>query len=164
MNVYTELGKGTKFSIYLPTATAYAETASEAFNEHYPSGHGELVLIVDDEQNILEVTAATLERFGYRSITASDGAEGMALFAQKKDEISLVLTDISMPLMDGPAMIRALRTISPSAKIIAMSGLMNPQQTSQLENLKIEGFLTKPFSVEKLLTMIHDTFSPDKKS
>jgi CheY-like chemotaxis protein len=122
------------------------------------------VLVVDDEQNILEVTAATLARYGYRPITASDGAEGLAVFAQKKDEISLVLTDISMPLMDGPAMIRALRTIGPATRIVAMSGLMNPQQTSQLENLNINAFLTKPFSAEKLLTTLHDVLHLGLKS
>jgi two-component system cell cycle sensor histidine kinase/response regulator CckA len=163
MNVYSELGKGTKFSIYLPTAEAQSESVSETFDEHHPRGQGELILVVDDERNIIDVTAATLERFGYRSITASDGAEGLALFAKKKDEISIVLTDISMPLMDGPAMIRALRTISPAISIIAMSGLMNPQQTAQLENLKIEAFLTKPFSVEKLLTTFHDVLHNAKR-
>jgi CheY-like chemotaxis protein len=162
MNVYSELGRGTKFSIYLPTSRTPSENAISEFDEHHPRGNGELVLIVDDEQAILQVTAASLEKYGYRSITASDGAEGLAVFAQRKDEISLVLTDISMPLMDGPAMIKALRTIGPATKIVAMSGLMNPQQTSQLENLKIEAFLTKPFSVEKLLTTLHTALHPDK--
>jgi two-component system, cell cycle sensor histidine kinase and response regulator CckA len=163
MNVYSELGKGTKFSIYLPTTDAQAEGISEEVARHHPHGHDELILVVDDEQSILEVTAATLEKYGYRPVTAGDGAEGLAIFAQRKDEVSLVLTDISMPLMDGPAMIRALRTIEPTGKIIAMSGLMNPQHTAQLENLKIDAFLTKPFSSEKLLITLQDVLRNNKE-
>ncbi|HYJ90332.1 MAG TPA: PAS domain S-box protein [Pyrinomonadaceae bacterium] len=163
MNVYSELGKGTKFSIYLPTTDAQAEGISEEVARHHPHGHDELILVVDDEQSILEVTAATLEKYGYRPVTAGDGAEGLAIFAQRKDEVSLVLTDISMPLMDGPAMIRALRIIEPTGKIIAMSGLMNPQHTAQLENLKIDAFLTKPFSSEKLLITLQDVLRNNKE-
>ena len=154
LNVYSELGKGSKFSIYIPAAEMESETAAEQRNSQYPRGNGELVLIVDDEQNILQITAATLEKFGYKTVSATDGAEGLGVFAEQKSDIAAVLTDISMPLMDGPAMIRALRTIKPSTHIIAMSGLMNTDQTSELENLKVDGILTKPFTAEKLLTAL----------
>jgi len=159
LNVYSELGKGTKFSIYLPAAETESEAVVAQRDSQYPKGKGELVLIVDDEQNILQITAATLEKFGYTTVTATDGAEGLAVFAERKNDVAIVLTDISMPLMDGPAMIRALRKIRPDARILAMSGLMNPDQTNELESLKVEGFLTKPFTAEKLLTALAATLA-----
>ncbi|HSU25697.1 MAG TPA: ATP-binding protein, partial [Pyrinomonadaceae bacterium] len=154
MNVYSEPGKGSNFSIYLPAAETHAAIASEDVVSQYPKGRGETVLIVDDETNIVQITAATLEKFGYAALTASDGAEGLAIFAERKNEISAVVSDMSMPLMDGPAMIRALRKINPEINIIAMSGLMNPEQSNQLETLKVGAFLTKPFTAEKLLTTL----------
>lgn len=154
LNVYSELGKGSKFSIYIPAAETESATVAAESDSQYPKGHGELVLIVDDERNIVQITEATLQKFGYRTVTASDGAEGLAVFAEGKGEIAAVLTDISMPLMDGPALIRALRRIKPDTRIIAMSGLMNPDQTSELENLRVEGSLTKPFTAEKLLNTL----------
>jgi PAS domain S-box-containing protein len=154
LNVYSEIGKGSKFSIYLPAADTQAELAAHSEVAIYPRGNGEVILIVDDEPNILQITSATLEKFGYRTVGATDGAEGLAVFAEKKSEIAAVITDISMPLMDGPSMIRALRRIDPDVKIIAMSGLMNPNQTTDLRSLKVVSFLDKPFTAEELLNRL----------
>ncbi len=74
-----------------------------------PLGNGELILVVDDEESIREITRGTLETFGYTVLTASDGTEALALYADKKNEIAVVLTDMVMPFMDGPATIRVLR-------------------------------------------------------
>src|SRR5690606_7865689 len=120
-----------------------------------PQGAGELLLVVDDEANIRDVTRATLERFGYRVVSAADGTEGIAAFAENKGEIAGVLTDISMPFMDGPAMIRALRKMDPDVKIIAMSGLMNAEQTAELEGMNVHEHLQKPFSAEVLLKAVN---------
>jgi PAS domain S-box-containing protein len=156
LNVYSELGKGSKFSIYLPAADTQEELSAHSQIAMYPRGHGEVILIVDDEPNILQITSATLEKFGYRTVEATDGAEGLAVFAEKKNEIAAVITDISMPLMDGPSMIRALRRIDPEVKIIAMSGLMNPNQTTDLRSLNVVSFLDKPFTAEELLNLLSE--------
>jgi two-component system, cell cycle sensor histidine kinase and response regulator CckA len=154
MNVYSEVGKGSSFTVYFRAGEIGESAAAAATGPDLPRGSGELVLIVDDEPNIVQVTSATLQRFGYRTITASDGAEGLAIFADRRREIAAVLTDISMPLMDGPALIRALRTVSPEVRIIAMSGLMSHVQTEQLETLSVNGFLSKPFTAEALLSAV----------
>ena len=112
------------------------------------------ILVVDDEPNILQITSATLEKFGYRSITASDGVGGLAIFAERKEEIDIVITDISMPLMDGPSMIRTLRRIQPDVQVIVMSGLMNPEQTTDLKALNVAAMLDKPFNAETLLNTL----------
>jgi len=81
------------------------------------------VLVVDDEFSIRDITQQTLETFGYRVITANDGAEAVALYAQQVSEIALVLTDMMMPVMDGAATIQVLLRINPAVRIIAASGI-----------------------------------------
>jgi PAS domain S-box-containing protein len=150
INVYSEPGQGSKFSVYFPAADEAAPVTSEAVGT-YPQGNGELILVVDDEENIRQITAATLEKFGYKVASASDGTEAVALFAQRGSEISAVLTDMAMPYMDGAAVIRALKKIDPGVRIVAMSGLMNLDQTAELRNLRIDHLLAKPFTAETLL-------------
>jgi CheY-like chemotaxis protein len=84
-------------------------------------------------------------------LTATDGTDAMAIYAQQKGEIALILTDIAMPYMDGTALIRAVRKIDPASHIVAMSGLMNPEQTAELQNLNVNAFLSKPYTAETLL-------------
>ena len=79
--------------------------------------------MVDDEASILAITSQTLQAFGYRVLTATDGADAVAVYAQHQDEIAVVLTDMMMPVMDGAATIHALMRINPTIKIVAASGL-----------------------------------------
>ena len=88
-----------------------------------PRGSGECVLVVDDEEDIRSVTKRTLERFGYRVLVAANGAEAVSTFVHHRSEIAVVLTDMAMPVMDGPATIQALRAIDPGVRIIGSSGL-----------------------------------------
>jgi two-component system cell cycle sensor histidine kinase/response regulator CckA len=159
MNVYSEPGQGTRFSIYFPAEESEQGSDDAKGLSTLPRGNGELVLVVDDEQNIRDVMTATLETFGYSAITASDGTDGLAKFAQRSEEVSLVLTDMAMPFMDGAAMIRALRRIDPDLNIIGMSGLLNADQTAELQSLSVESFLTKPFTAESLLHAIRNALA-----
>lgn len=158
INVYSDLGRGTKFSVYLPTAKMQESARKPAQISSMPRGAGELILVVDDEENIREIARATLEKFGYRVLTATDGTDAMAVYAQQKDEISLILTDIAMPYMDGTALIRAVRKIDPNSKIVAMSGLMNSDQTVELQQLNVNAFLSKPYTAETLLKLLAELF------
>ncbi len=161
INVYSEPQKGTKFSVYLPVAESEKAKLKEVGEKFYPLGKDELILVVDDEKNIREITRATLEKFGYQVLTAEDGTDGLAVYAQNNDKISLVLTDMAMPHLDGFALTRALRKLNPQLKIMAMSGLINDEQTAELESLKINAFLAKPFTAENLLKTLAEIF--DKK-
>jgi two-component system, cell cycle sensor histidine kinase and response regulator CckA len=154
VNVYSEPNRGTKFTIYFPALASEVEAAEPARTPHLPEGKGETILIVDDEENIRKITSATLERFGYRTLTAADGTEATMIFAQHSEEIAAVLTDMAMPFMDGPSMIRALKRLEPAIKVIAMSGLSSAGQTAELKSLEVDTFLTKPFTAETLLTSI----------
>ncbi len=150
INLYSEAGKGTQFTIYLPAAESETAAGESKIDLPYPAGNGELVLIVDDEENIRQITKATLEKFGYQTLTAADGTEALAIYAQNASEIKIVLTDMAMPFMDGAATIRALRKLNPTLPIIAASGL----PPADAGSLNVNAFLAKPYTAEKLLTTL----------
>jgi PAS domain S-box-containing protein len=158
INVYSELGKGTKFSIYLPAITT--NEGQKAQDEpKFLSVQGELILLVDDEAPIREIARATLEAYRYRVITANDGAEAITLYAQNIEEIRVVLMDMSMPKMDGLSSIRVIRKINPNVKIIAVSGLTEKTRLTKLADINVNSYLPKPCTAEKLLKTIHEVLS-----
>jgi CheY-like chemotaxis protein len=85
---------------------------------------------------------------------ASDGAEALTLYADHRNEIRLVLTDLMMPFVDGPATIRALKKINPEVRIIASSGLAESQKLDDDTSALVNAFILKPYSADKLLTKI----------
>ena len=120
----TERGRGTAFRVYLPAAEAsLIERRSESAPEKRELGKGEMILVVDDEPQIKEMTAAMLTRNGYRVITAGDGTEAVATFATHSREIDLVITDLVMPNLDGAALAAIVQHLNPRTKVMAMSGL-----------------------------------------
>ncbi|MBI4548384.1 MAG: response regulator [Ignavibacteriae bacterium] len=156
INVYSEVGKGTKFKIYLPASDEAERQAVKEEPRELPMGHGEVVLVADDEIAIQEITKTTLENYGYRVITASDGTEAVASYVEHKAEVDIVITDMMMPYMDGPATIRALQKINPDIKILAVSGLVENQKITEITESKTVRFLQKPFTAEKLLVSLHE--------
>ena len=120
-----------------------------------PRGHGECILVVDDEKAFQEITKAIFAKYGYRVLLAGDGTEALALYAQFKDDIALVLTDMVMPFLDGSATIRALQRINPNVRIIAASGLMENEVVAQ--KFRNSTFLLKPFTTETLLNTVDQT-------
>jgi len=156
INVYSEVGRGTRFQVYIPAAEGPSVNERPRAMQDLPRGAGELILVVDDEPGIREITKGTLELFGYSVLTASDGTEAVALYAQHTDQIKLVLTDLMMPYMDGPATIRALRKINPTLKIIGSSGLASNGNDTEMAKVGVNGFLVKPYSADKLLKSIAD--------
>jgi CheY-like chemotaxis protein len=157
VNVHSEVGKGSSFRVYLPVQEGggEAEEAGVGEGEALPRGQGELVLVVDDETAILEITRQTLEAFGYRVIIAEDGAQAVGQFALARDQIDVVLTDMMMPVMDGPALISALRHIDPQVCILAASGLNATENVARATSLGVKHFLPKPYSASALLDALH---------
>jgi PAS domain S-box-containing protein len=155
VNVYSEAGKGTTFNVYLPAT----DIPSDAYNhpakvESLPRGNGEMILVVDDEASILYITSQTLQAFGYRVMTAANGAAAVASYVKHQAEIAVVLTDMMMPIMDGTATIYALSQINPMIKIVAASGLNANGADSKLAGAQFKYFLTKPYTAETLLKTI----------
>ncbi len=152
VTVYSEVGKGTTFRVYLPALEGIQATVAEE-KAKITGGNGECILVVDDEESIREITRASLEANGYSVITAADGTEAMAAYATKGQNIALILTDLHMPYMDGAATIRALQKLNPDVKCIAVSGLK--QNEYELPKGAVT-FMHKPFTSEQLLKTIHE--------
>ncbi|MBD2363330.1 response regulator [Anabaena minutissima FACHB-250] len=152
ININTEAGKGSQFTVYLP-AQETKETLEEA-DTALPPGNGELILVVDDEDSIRDITKTSLESHNYKAITASDGIEAIALYAEYQAEIFLVLTDMVMPSMDGLTTIRTLQRMNPQVKIIAVSGQSINDKLSTAHNINIQAFLSKPYTANQLLQTI----------
>ena len=153
VRVYSEPGNGSTFSVYLPARTHVVSEVVDTVVE-LPRGHGELVLVVDDEPSVRLITQKTLEAFGYRVVVATDGADALAMYARRGDEIAVVLTDMMMPIMDGSATIRVLRKLNPAVRIIAASGLTNGEHGVDA-GLGIAHFLPKPYRADALLTALN---------
>jgi CheY-like chemotaxis protein len=155
IHVYSEIGMGTRFKIYLP-ADVSTEAAALATSEQtsLPRGAGELILVVDDEESVRTVTSRTLERYGYRALTAANGAEALSLYAEHAGEIAVVLTDMSMPVLGGPATITALRDLDPQVTIIGSSGLDADAKVKSALGAEPHNFISKPYTAEALLQML----------
>ncbi|MCA0448105.1 MAG: PAS domain S-box protein [Bacteroidetes bacterium] len=155
INVHSEQGHGSQFRIYLPAGKVSFQMPEKPVNLATRKGNQETILIVDDEDTISSILGKTLEAHHYQVLTANNGLNAVALFAKNKD-IKVVITDLSMPVMDGKTLIRTLQAIRPSIKIIAMSGLTDSENQFQKEGLKVDGFLPKPFRAEKVLDLLSD--------
>jgi CheY-like chemotaxis protein len=154
LSVESEVGQGSTFRICLPASPATEGEAALLEREALPLGSGQLLLVVEDEESIREILKTTLETFGYSVLPASDGAEAVSLYAQHKEQICLMITDMGMPIMDGPATIRVLHRMSPSLPIIAISGADWQEKAAEGTGLKIEAFLSKPFTGERMLRVV----------
>jgi len=152
INVYSEPGRGTTFKICFPAQAGAADFMAGVPEEmSLPRGKGETILVVDDEPSIIAITQHTLESFGYQMVMATNGAEAVAVYAQNRDKIAVILTDLSMPVMDGRATVYALLKINPQAKIIAMSGLDESKSAIMAANAGIKHFISKPYTAGMLL-------------
>ena len=155
VDVHSQVNKGSQFQVYLP---ANPTTVPPTENDlELLKGQQELILVVDDETAICEIVKTTLETYNYQLLTASDGIEAIALYAQHKDKISSVLMDMMMPTMDGSATILVLRQLNPQVQVIAMSGLNSIEAVTQAEKLGFQGFLPKPFTTRELLQILHNS-------
>ena len=153
----SEIGKGTRFDIYLPVHEGGMPPPTTLATLDAPPkdvwGTGRL-LIVEDEPMVRAVAERALVRQGYTVETACDGEEALALFAEGKS-YDLVVSDVVMPNMDGPAMARELRKQRPDMRILFMSGYAEEQLRESI-NLDKVAFLPKPFSVQQIAEAVRD--------
>jgi len=159
LTVQSEIGTGTTFSVFLP-ASRDAEVAKKEEEAAVADGNGELILVVDDEAPIREALVGTLGAHGYRAYTAEDGTDALALYFQRKGEISVVLTDLAMGQMDGIALVRALRKIDPGVRVIVSSGHFQKENMTILNGLGVKVLLEKPYTADKLLRAVRKVLEP----
>ncbi len=160
IRVRSEVGAGTSFSILLPALPGQRFETKVPGDRILPAGNDELILVVEDEAAVRDITKLTLETHGYRVLVAANGAEGIELYMRHQDQISLVISDTDMPLMDGWEMIRSLRKINPAVRVISASGLASSEKDEEDSNGPMASasrvLLTKPFTTEQLLRTVRE--------
>ncbi len=154
LTLQSTIGVGTVFKVFVPASTQAEQSNSPAEAAAPPRGNGQRILVVDDEAAIREALVSTLEVNGYHVFTAEDGTDALALYFQRRDEIALIITDISMGQMDGVALTRAVKKLNPAARIIVSSGHFQKENTSILNGLGVKELLDKPYSADKLLRCV----------
>jgi two-component system, cell cycle sensor histidine kinase and response regulator CckA len=152
IDVVSAVGQGSEFKVYLP-AIAATDIPPEPEPE-FPQGQHELILVVDDEAPIRQTTQIILETYNYQVLTANNGLEAIAVYAQHRSKIRAVLMDMMMPEMDGTTAIHGLQQLNPWVKIIETSGLgVNSQQVAP--EFGTNTVLPKPYTAQELLNMLH---------
>jgi PAS domain S-box-containing protein len=154
ITVYSEVGHGTTFHIYLPAS----EKGMEVDKKHssvIPGGN-ETVLLVDDEQTIVEVMEKALFLTGYKVLVARGGEEAVEVFKKNHDRIDLVILDMIMPGMGGGKVFDLLRAIHPGVKVILSSGYSIDGEASQILARGCSGFIQKPFGIKELSQKIRE--------
>lgn len=152
LQVQSEVGRGTEFSLYLPAVQAQPAAVSGGAAAEPAGGHGETVLVIDDESGVREIARALLEARGYRVLLAENGPAGLSLY-RGHPAIAVVVTDMMMPGMQGVEVIAQLRSINPDARIVAMSGVIG-EQTAVTEEPGRLVFLPKPMPASALVRAI----------
>jgi nitrogen-specific signal transduction histidine kinase/CheY-like chemotaxis protein len=154
IDVRSEVGKGTQFDVWLPAIATRTAQPGEEKPLAMPTGHGELVLVVDDEEAIQQIARATLENYGYRVLSAMNGVEAVSLYKRHSSDIKAVLLDSTMPLMDGAATLRVLRQTAPAIPILGVSGL-EAEPGFSVGPGGVQAFLTKPYTAQELLVKLN---------
>jgi signal transduction histidine kinase/CHASE2 domain-containing sensor protein len=147
LRVESEVGQGTTFEVFIPCAPEFSAAPPTKADDVLPRGNGELILVADDEQALCELVAAELAEFGYRVITAANGAEAVTLFKQHAAEVRLFITDNSMPVMSGPQSIAEIRKLKPGLPVIIASGEAGADIANGAQ-------LEKPFALAELLNTV----------
>ncbi|HEU0310773.1 MAG TPA: response regulator, partial [Sphingomicrobium sp.] len=157
----SKVGEGTRFTIYLPVHRVEEEKESgrrskkqEGENELWGTG---TVLLVEDEPMVRTVAERALTRHGYKVLTANNGEEALEII-DRGDEIALLISDVVMPLMDGPTMVREARKTRPELPILFMSGYAEEQLRKSIDIANV-AFLPKPFSVQELAEAVRKALS-----
>lgn len=159
VQVISALGRGSTFAIYLP----FAETGATATLSPFKAatdfrGHGETILVVDDEAAVRQTARSVLTSLNFAVLTARNGTEGLIQAAELQSGLYAVMTDQHMPEMDGLTFVRSLKGILPQIGIIVVSGRMDEREASEFKTLGVDAMLDKPFTQEKLVEALKTVF------
>ncbi len=162
IGVESEIGQGTSFTIYLPATEKVIFQRKEETRDEVVSGKGK-ILLVDDEERILDVGKQLLETLGYDVIATKSGEEALRIFKKEKGAFDLVVLDMIMPGMGGAEVFDALRRLDPNIKVLLASGYSLSGQASKIMEKGCNGFIQKPFSMERLSKKIQEVMRGRKE-
>ena len=154
-------GKGTRFEVYFPAVQESEEQPAEEADRHLRSGHSEVVLLVEDEDQVRDLAAEFIESAGYAVLTARDGQDALRVAEQSGKRIRVLVTDIVMPNMRGPELAKRLNQRCDGLRVIYMSGYLEFNNGSDF--LKDMFFLQKPFSRDSLVAKIADALGKERE-
>jgi CheY-like chemotaxis protein len=154
INVESEPGRGTAFTIYLPASEK--EVAAEKSEKMEIIRGTETILLVDDEKMVLGVNKKILEFIGYKVFTAGSGQDAISVFKEKKSGIDLVIMDMIMPGISGTDLIDQIRDVRSDIRILLTSGYSISGEAQKIIDHGCSGFLQKPFQIEQLSRKIRD--------
>jgi two-component system cell cycle sensor histidine kinase/response regulator CckA len=168
--VDSEEGKGTTFQIFLPRhqdeqVEAPAANGAVRLQPAEQKGGTDLtgqgtILLVEDEEGLRSLNARGLRSRGYSVIEASNGIEAMEALEEKNGAVDLVVSDVVMPEMDGPTLLKAMRERNPEVKIIFVSGYAEDAFDKSLSENQQFAFLPKPFTLSQLVAAVKETMAP----
>jgi two-component system cell cycle sensor histidine kinase/response regulator CckA len=154
IDVDSKPGQGAVFCIYLPATDRKIEKVTQV-NGTVKIGHG-TVLIVDDEESVLDISAQMLNRSGYTVITAGGGRQALDIFAEKWRAIDLVVLDLVMPDISGRQAYEEMKRIHPRVKVLLSSGYSLDRQAKQIMDKGCNGFIQKPFNMSQLTGIVEE--------
>jgi len=160
LELESDLGKGTTFTIYLPIETGSGNVLSKISEESNPTGDG-LILIVDDEPLMRSLAKDILENSGYSVLMAKDGIEGVDIFKKHYQKIELVLLDLVMPKMSGNEAYSEMKKIDPDLKVLLASGFVKDYRVEEIINEGAQAFLQKPYTFGRLAKAVYDVIESE---
>jgi len=163
LQVASQPGLGTTFTVFLPVH------AADRAMEHSPTpvaschGHGETILLVDDEAAVREMAGVVLQRLNFKPVTATNGADGLQVAMLHQAGLRVIITDLHMPHMDGLAFVRVLRLLLPDVPVVVASGRLEDPQAEEMQALGVTHRLDKPFTERQLAEVLQDILVPNFK-
>jgi CheY-like chemotaxis protein len=155
INVYSEVGKGATFTVYLPASEKEIPTKETRLADEVLRGT-ETILLVDDEDEVLDVGEKMLKEMGYKVFLARSGNEAVKIYKKRRDEISLVILDMIMPGMGGGETYDRMKENNPKVKVLLSSGYSVDGKAAEILRCGCDGFIQKPFNMKELSREVRD--------
>ncbi|MBP7462510.1 MAG: response regulator, partial [Candidatus Delongbacteria bacterium] len=153
IKLYSEIGLGTEFRIYIPAGSGVEHTISSSFDDKILSGN-ETILVVDDETTILNLLKEVLESYGYKVLQASNGEEALDVYRENSASIRMVILDVIMPKMGGQETLQYLKSMNPEVKVIVSTGYSEESKLDRIIKDGVCGIVFKPYKYTQLLQKI----------
>jgi signal transduction histidine kinase len=151
--------RGTEFKVWLREHEGGMVSEVRGVSPGHAAGRGQLVLLVDDEPTVLDVLRASVTRGGYRVVSALDGAAALERLDERSSEIAAIVTDVSMPRLDGHGLVREIRERRADLPIVIMTAALPPEKQAGFTRLGVVEFLIKPFQADALLASLDRVLS-----